>query len=258
MNSQEIMNLVRQLLTFFFSVLATKGIVTSDQASALVTNISVIIPAIGVICSISWSVYAHWNQKKVPEDSLNIPKTPPAVKALVMFAIVGLGLLVFAQPGFAQSSKSKLPIPLPIDPLGLNDAGTTTFPSQIGIDLKATWDKITAATQPDLTYAKALADNVGSPGSKLRSQCYAAILVANQQANGSTLKNPDGSPMVKPDPAVITGVEQAAELVDNLSATAPLTAACAPAANALRQNVLQFITAIVTGAAAKITTGGLL
>jgi len=106
MNSQETMNLVRQLLTFFFSVLATKGIVTSDQASALVTNISVIIPAIGVICSIGWSVYAHWNMKKVPEDSLNIPKTPPTVKALVLFAIVGLGLLVYAQPGFAQSSKS--------------------------------------------------------------------------------------------------------------------------------------------------------
>jgi hypothetical protein len=40
---------------------------------------------------------------------------------------------------------------------------------------------------------------------------------ANDQANGVTLKNPDGSVMVRPDSAVVTAIEDIAELIDNLS-----------------------------------------
>jgi hypothetical protein len=165
-----------------------------------------------------------------------------------------LALLLVALPAAAQTAKPKLAIPLPYDPLGLNGS-TGTVPTAggliPGLDLKVVWAGIVSSTQADMIYAKAMADNVGSPGSKLRSQCYAALITANEQANGTTLKDAAGNPLPRPDPAIITGVEQAAELVDNLSATAPLTAACAPAANALQQNVLQFIAALVTGTAAK-------
>jgi hypothetical protein len=120
------------------------------------------------------------------------------------------------------------------------------------------WQNIIKTASADLTYAKALADNAATPNSKLRSACYAALITANAQANGVNLKNADGSPMTMPDPAVITHAEQALELIDNLQAASPLIVACAPAANAVGQGVLSFVNTVVTGAALKAASGGLL
>jgi hypothetical protein len=120
------------------------------------------------------------------------------------------------------------------------------------------WQNIIKTASADLTYAKALADNAATPNSKLRSACYAALITANAQANGVNLKNADGSPMTMPDSAVITHAEQALELIDNLQASSPLIVACAPAANAVGQGVLSFVNTVVTGAALKAVSGGLL
>jgi hypothetical protein len=123
----------------------------------------------------------------------------------------------------------------------------------------ALWQQIVNKDLPaDLSYAKALADNAATPNSKLRSACYAALITANQQANGLNLKNADGSPMTMPDPALISKAEQAMELIDNLQPTSPVVSSCAPAANALKIGVLQFISAVTTGAVLKAATGGIL
>lgn len=123
----------------------------------------------------------------------------------------------------------------------------------------ALWQQIINKDLPaDLNYAKALADNAATPNSKLRSQCYAALITANAQANGANLKNADGSPMTIPDPALITHGEQAMQLIDNLQPTAPVVSSCAPAANALKIGVLNFISLVTTGAVLKALTGGIL
>jgi hypothetical protein len=272
MNSQETMNLVRQLLTFALAYAAGRGLISADQSSALVSDIVQAIPLIGGAGSILWSVYAHWNMKKVNEKSVAILPSAavvvPAPGATVQVAgkVVGALLIGFlalhAGPAFAQGKKlaavttTSAPSGVPCDPLHLipgcvGGAPNVLSPVPIDTNLAALWGKIVAATQADLTYAKALADNVNSPGSKLRSQCYAALITANQQANGSTLKNPDGTPMIAPTPAVISQFEQAAELVDNLSATAPVMSACAAAANAVGQSTIQFITGVLASVTAK-------
>lgn len=163
----------------------------------------------------------------------------------------------YASPAAAQNSpgikpKVTLPSPLPFDPLGLNPAVTATKDQ-----INQLWQQIKAATQADLQYALALAKNANTPGSNIRATCYAALIVANDQANGVGLKNADGSPMLQPDPAAITLVEQASEVVDNLTPTAPLIVACAAAANAVKQNALQFIGTVLSAVAIKGATVGL-
>jgi hypothetical protein len=118
------------------------------------------------------------------------------------------------------------------------------------------WQKIMALTGPDLAFAKALADNAATPGSKLRSACYAAIILANQQASGVGLKNPDGTPMTAPEPDLITKLERAAELIDNLQPTAPVMSGCSAAAQAAGMNTLQFVNTLVAGVALRAATGG--
>ena len=116
-------------------------------------------------------------------------------------------------------------------------------------DALALWDKIVAASDKDLTYASALAGVAGTPASGIRKQCYDAILKLNLQVNGMNLKDANGNPLPQPDPKLFTGVEQAAETIDNLSPSGPLFTACAGMAQLTKTNVLTLINAIVTGAA---------
>ncbi len=151
-------------------------------------------------------------------------------------------------------------ITLPCDPLNLlpgcvSAAGVTSDVSNSG-DL---WAKIVNASIADLTYAQALAKAANTVGSGLRAGCYGAILTANQQANGGNVLAADGkTPLAKPNPAVITTLEQGAEVLDELQPTAPVMVACAPAANAAKQDVLTFVSTVLAGVAVKAATAGVL
>lgn len=116
-------------------------------------------------------------------------------------------------------------------------------------DMQALWNKIITASNADLTYAAALATSSNTASSKVRLQCWQAILTLNQQANGSSLKNADGTAMVKPDPHLFSDAESLAEVIDNLSPQGPLFTACAGAAQLAKTNTLTLINAVVTGAA---------
>lgn len=67
MNNEEMLNLLKQLLTLAGGILTTAGYLTVGQANTITTDIVVAVPAVISLGSISWSVYAHWNMKKVPE-----------------------------------------------------------------------------------------------------------------------------------------------------------------------------------------------
>ena len=58
MNSDEIGNLVRQGLTLALGSIAGSTMTTSQGVS--------IAAGAGALASVLWSVYAHWNMKKVP------------------------------------------------------------------------------------------------------------------------------------------------------------------------------------------------
>jgi hypothetical protein len=116
-------------------------------------------------------------------------------------------------------------------------------------DAQALWDKIQAAALVDLQYASAMANAANTNGSSIRKMCWDAIIVVNQKANGVGLKNPDGTPMAKPDPHLFTDVETAAEVLDDLSPQGKLFTSCAGAAQLAQANVIQFISAAISGAA---------
>lgn len=116
-------------------------------------------------------------------------------------------------------------------------------------DAQAVWDKIVSASNVDLKYASQLAANANTPASAVRKQCWDEILATNEQANGMNLKNADGTPMALPDPKLFTQIEQAAEVIDALSPQGKLYTSCAGAAQLVQANVIQFISAAVTGVA---------
>ena len=161
--------------------------------------------------------------------------------------------LIFAATGAQAQGKLKL---VPLTGNGQADfqaaTGTGTpklITGNAEKDAKAIWDKLVAASQDDLKYASALAAAANTPASAVRKQCYDAIIVLNKQVNGMNVLGADGKPLAQPDPKLFTGVEQAAETIDNLSPSGPLFTSCAGMAQLTKTNVLTLINAIVTGAA---------
>jgi hypothetical protein len=114
-------------------------------------------------------------------------------------------------------------------------------------DALAVWKQIQSASHADLVYASLMAGAAGTPASKTRKQCWDAIIAVNEQSNGNNLKNPDGTPATKPDPSMFTDIETAAEIIDNLSPQGELYTSCSGAAQLFQANVIQFISAAVTG-----------
>jgi hypothetical protein len=115
--------------------------------------------------------------------------------------------------------------------------------------------KIMAANAADLRYAKALADSVGSGAARQRAACYAALIVAIEQAQGAGLKDANGNALARPDPHAFSSFEQLAEVADTMQPTGSLMAACAPAWTALKLSAFRFFTLAVSGAAALSALG---
>jgi hypothetical protein len=111
------------------------------------------------------------------------------------------------------------------------------------------WRQIQSVSAADLKYAKALADNVASPGSRLRSACYGAWVATIEQSQGVGLKAANGDTLAQPDPHVFSSFEQLAEIADNLQPTGSLMSACAPAWTALKLSATQFFATVVGGVA---------
>jgi hypothetical protein len=67
MNDQEKMNLLKQVLTLLSGIGVGLGVWSASEGSELVGDILVALPAVTGAGSVIWSVYSHWNMKKVPE-----------------------------------------------------------------------------------------------------------------------------------------------------------------------------------------------
>ena len=77
MNNQEVMNLIRQLLTLVGGLLAGAGVLNAAQSNTIVSDVMTAVPALISLGSVCWSVYAHWNMKKVSQGALVVkPGTP--------------------------------------------------------------------------------------------------------------------------------------------------------------------------------------
>jgi len=101
--------------------------------------------------------------------------------------------------------------------------------------------KIDGMALDDLKYAKALADADGGPTTKLASTCWGAWIDRIEKRQAANASAP-------PDPHIITDVTKLMALHDSLQASSPFMIACAPLANALKQNVTQLIGAVAGGA----------
>lgn len=174
-----------------------------------------------------------------------------AVKPVVILALVLGAFLAASGDARAQATKKFVPTGNLVD-----DVKAATTPDKpklitgnIEKDAHAIWDKIVSASNADLKYASALAGVANTPASLVRKQCYDAILELNTQVNGMNLRDDQGNPLPQPDPKLFTGVEQAAETIDNLSPSGKLFTSCAGMAQLTKTNVLTLINAIVTGAA---------
>jgi uncharacterized membrane protein YebE (DUF533 family) len=93
MNSDEVLNLVKQLLTLGSGIAIGARLLTAEQAASLINDIFVIIPAVMGAVSVVWSVYSHWQMKKVPVAATAII-TPEKVPLPVgeHLAIPGVGI----------------------------------------------------------------------------------------------------------------------------------------------------------------------
>ena len=162
-----------------------------------------------------------------------------------MFSVPAVLILLLTPSLAAAQSRPRLPDPLKVAAeLGAaipkSSAAVIATPDEL-------WKKIQAANAADLKYAKALADNVGSPGAKLRAACYGAWITTIEQAQGVGLKDASGNALAQPEPHVFSSFEQLAEVAETLQPTGPLMAACAPAWTALKLTATQFFTMAVTG-----------
>lgn len=182
---------------------------------------------------------------------------PSAIKPIVIFAIGIAALFALSGDAHAQGVRLAPKAAAPVasvaadkcaliwDPLKLCGA-LTGNPAD---DLKRVADRIRQLNKSDLAYAIAKASAAGSPASKIRLSCLNAISDAAAAYSGENLKDSSGNPLVRPDPAFITNIEDVAELIDNLSPQGVLFTSCAGAAQMFKTNTLTFINAVVTGAA---------
>jgi hypothetical protein len=95
MNNDQLLNLLKQVLTLFGGIAAGIGAahISAEQITTISNDLVVAVPALVSAGSLIWSVYAHWNMKKVPDKAiaLELPKTvaPPTVGEKVL--ITGIG-----------------------------------------------------------------------------------------------------------------------------------------------------------------------
>jgi hypothetical protein len=179
---------------------------------------------------------------------------------------VALALLFMASPAMAQLKKPavtgnviediKADIGKPAAPAltgnVMNDVKTAVDGVGKGpaeADMKAIVKRIQDLGRADLNYAILKATAANTNGSKVRLQCLTAILAAKDAAEGTSLKDASGAVVPRPDPAIVTTMEDTAELVDALSPQGPLFTSCAGAAQLAKTNALAVVNAIVTGAA---------
>lgn len=162
MNTQEILNTLKIVGSTLFGILAMHGYMTTDQASAIMGDLTVAVPALLSLGTMAWSIYAHWNMKKVPENAVAIEPhvvvgspvvgatvgLPAAAKVVGALLVAFLLSAVLIPAAFAQT---KPRVNLPFDPLKLNSAaqpaGTATTNTLAGVNFNTIGEKLQAVAK---------------------------------------------------------------------------------------------------------------
>lgn len=74
MNGQEALNALKQGLTFLGALATGAGLVSATEANTITSDVLVAVPALVSLGSMAWSIYSHWNMKKVPETAKVVSK----------------------------------------------------------------------------------------------------------------------------------------------------------------------------------------
>jgi len=178
---------------------------------------------------------------------------------IILSAAIALAL---CSPAMAQLKKPAI-TGNPIEDIKTDLNGGTSAPGATPVltgnvqkDIIALWKKLQTASANDISYAILMAKNAnaGAPsgvttGAGMRLQCLTAVQTLNQQANGANLKNPDGTVIARPDPALFTDAETLAEVIDAVQPGGPLWTSCSGAAQLAATNTVAFINGLVSGSA---------
>lgn len=128
MNSQEKMNLLRQMLTLLGGMFAGAAGINAAQVSSAVNDIMVIVPAAVSLGSLAWSMYAHWNMVKVSDKTVvSTGVGPVPASAALKQGLVGLFLLAVASAAF---------MPMQAHAQTRKPAVTGNFPADIKTDIQ--------------------------------------------------------------------------------------------------------------------------
>ena len=189
LNKDQTMSLVRQILMFVAGLLITKGWLSSNNATALVTDVVTAIGSIAAAAPIVWGIYAHTQTamiksvndadngvKVVPNSSPTPPVSTPGVpvatkepvgRAFAFLAIVvSLGLLSSAHDARAVTL-TPTPAATSVASSNLQSWIQNLFagPQQFTVeDLQAALADANAQTPPDTDHA----------------QCWAALIPVAQ------------------------------------------------------------------------------
>lgn len=160
---------------------------------------------------------------------------PP--KAVVAILAIGMSVLAFgwATPADAQENRAGRLPPL-INPLNQNKPQRLTSPQ----DIAAAIDKLFL---PDFQYASALAH---ATGNKVTAPCWDAW-VKLIQARQQQLTGPDGQPLIKPDPHLVTDLELLSEMLRQLQPDSDISVGCGAMASATTKDIGTFVNTILTG-----------
>lgn len=153
-------------------------------------------------------------------------------------------MLTFASAAYAQQP-TRPRVPLPIDPLGLNNRPNTGDPAE---DLLGALD---AKLLPDLKYALNLATKSDN---KVTGPCYGAwiaIIEARQSAN----LDAQGNPTTPPEPGLITKFEKLVELRNALQPDSDFMVKCSPVASMVKSDIRKFIGLVLSGGAGLASLG---
>lgn len=268
--------MARHALTALGAVLVNDGVIQQGDITGFVG-------AGMVIVGVAWSWWQKRGQAQVAEGLKKLTATrtakeavtasqvlPPAaavekpMNAAAVKSVVGALLVAFALSAFLAipdaraQARSRTPATLPNPFEQFNDKLKQDFTAKTGV--KATGDvpfdllrALDAKLLPDLQYALKLAQ---ATGSKVTAPCYQAwIDMINTQQTAVQTKNADGttSEMAIPDPHLVTDFERAVELRNALQPDSPFMTACSPVANMVKQDVVQFMAAVVAGGAGLAT-----
>ncbi|MDE2020576.1 MAG: hypothetical protein KGJ13_09595 [Patescibacteria group bacterium] len=72
MNKDELKNLLSIISAVVGGYLTQRGLASHEQVTQAASDISTIAPAIVSLCGIGYSIYSHWNMKKVPETHVMV------------------------------------------------------------------------------------------------------------------------------------------------------------------------------------------